>query len=88
MLIIDYANDLAPSVQGKYAPGQWKVQKAFIGKQWINGMAHTFGGNNNVKGNLALIASEPAAVLSNPEHRNLVGWGHLPGRNRNQRGRV
>lgn len=78
MLIIDYANDLTPAVKGKYAPGQWKVQKAFFGKQWINGMAHTFGGNNNVKGNLALMASEPAAVLASGERGNLVGWGMCP----------
>jgi len=78
MLIIDYANDLAPSVKGKYAPGQWKVQKAFFGKQWINGMAHTFGGNNNVKGNLALMASEPASVLASPDRGSLVGWGMCP----------
>ncbi len=78
MLILDYGNDLAPSVKGKYSPGQWKKQQAFFGKQWINGMAHTFGGNNQVKGNLALMASEPAAVLASPEHGNLVGWGMCP----------
>ncbi len=78
MLVIDYANDLATDVRGKYAPGQWKVQKAFFGKQWINGMAHTFGGNNNVKGNLALMASEPSAVLHSEERGNLVGWGMCP----------
>jgi len=78
MLIIDYANDLAPAVRGKYAPGQWKIQKAFFGKQWVNGMAHTFGGNNNVKGNLALMATEPAQVLASPDKGNLVGWGMCP----------
>jgi alpha-N-acetylglucosaminidase len=78
MVIIDYANDLTPKLRGKYAPGQWKVQKAFFGKQWIHGMAHTFGGNNNVKGNLALMASEPAAVLDDPDRGNLVGWGICP----------
>lgn len=78
MLIIDYANDLTPTLRGKYAPGQWKVQKAFFGKQWINGMAHTFGGNNNVKGNLALMAKEPAEVLHSAERGNLVGWGMCP----------
>ncbi|WP_263356082.1 alpha-N-acetylglucosaminidase [Acidicapsa ligni] len=78
MLIIDYANDLTPKLRGKYAPGQWKVQKAFFGKQWINGMAHTFGGNNNIKGNLALMASEPAAVLHSEDRGNLVGWGMCP----------
>jgi len=78
MLIIDYSNDLTPKLRGKYAPGQWKVQKAFFGKQWIHGMAHTFGGNDNVKGNLALMASEPASVLHSPERGNLVGWGMCP----------
>jgi alpha-N-acetylglucosaminidase len=78
MLIIDYSNDLTPKLRGKYAPGQWKVQKAFFGKQWINGMAHTFGGNNNIKGNLALMASEPAAVLHSADRGNLVGWGMCP----------
>ncbi|HTD96885.1 MAG TPA: alpha-N-acetylglucosaminidase [Edaphobacter sp.] len=78
MLIIDYANDLAPTVKGKYSPSQWKTQKAFFGKQWINGMAHTFGGNNNLKGNLKLMATEPAAVLASPDHGNLVGWGMCP----------
>ncbi|NYF77939.1 alpha-N-acetylglucosaminidase [Granulicella arctica] len=78
MLIIDYANDLTPAVQGKYSPGQWKLQKAFFGKQWINGMAHTFGGNNNIKGNLKLMATEPSTVLASPEHGNLVGWGICP----------
>jgi alpha-N-acetylglucosaminidase len=78
MLIIDYSNDLAPDVRGKYAPGQWKLQKAFYGKQWINGMAHTFGGNNNIKGNLALMASEPSATLHSEQRGNLVGWGMCP----------
>jgi alpha-N-acetylglucosaminidase len=78
MLIIDYANDLTPELRGKYSPRQWKAQKAFFGKQWIMGMAHTFGGNNNIKGNLALMASEPASVLHNPDRGNLVGWGICP----------
>ncbi|MGB8537613.1 MAG: alpha-N-acetylglucosaminidase [Acidobacteriaceae bacterium] len=78
MLIIDYANDLPSEVRGKYSPGQWKLQKAFFGKQWINAMAHTFGGNNNIKGNLALMASEPATVLHSEQRGNLVGWGICP----------
>ena len=78
MIIIDYSNDLARDVKGKYSPEQWRVQKAFFGKQWIHGMAHTFGGNNNVKGNLALMATEPAAVLASAERGNLVGWGMCP----------
>jgi len=78
MLILDYGNDLTPSLKGKYSPGQWKKQQAFFGKQWINGMAHTFGGNTAVKGNLALMASEPAAVLASSDHGNLAGWGMCP----------
>ena len=78
MLILDYSNDLAPGLKDKYAPGPWKRDDAFFGKQWINGMAHTFGGNNNVKGNLALMAAEPAQVLENPGKGNLVGWGICP----------
>ena len=78
MLILDYSNDLLPSLHGGYTPGPWKRTHAFDGKQWVNGMAHTFGGNNNVKGNLALMASEPAAVLADPAHGNLVGWGMCP----------
>ncbi|HEY2496344.1 MAG TPA: alpha-N-acetylglucosaminidase [Candidatus Angelobacter sp.] len=78
LLIIDYANDLLPTPNSKYAPDQWKVHEAFWGKQWINGMAHTFGGNNSVKGNLKLMAAEPAEVLHNEKRGNLVGWGICP----------
>jgi alpha-N-acetylglucosaminidase len=78
LLIIDYANDL-PTIPGsKYAPNQWKFHEAFFGKQWINGMAHTFGGNNNIKGNLALMTSQPAEVLHSSQRGNLVGWGICP----------
>ena len=78
MLILDYSNDLAPDVKGKYTPEQWRLQKAFFGKQWVHGMAHTFGGNNNIKGNLALMASAPAHALASPERGNLIGWGMCP----------
>jgi alpha-N-acetylglucosaminidase len=78
MLLLDYSNDLAPGLRDKYAPSPWKRNSAFYGKQWCNGMAHTFGGNNNVKGNLSLIASEPAATLKSPSKGNLVGWSICP----------
>lgn len=78
MLILDYSNDLTPGLRDKYAPSPWKRFHAFYGKQWSNGMAHTFGGNNNVKGNLALMASEPAAVLASPEKGNLAAWSMCP----------
>lgn len=69
MLIIDYGNDTREI---------WKSNGAYFEKPWIYAMAHTFGGNNNVKGNLALIDSKPAEVLASPEKGNLVGWGICP----------
>ncbi len=78
MLILDYSNDLTPELAGKFTPGPWRRTHAFSGKPWVNGMAHTFGGNNNVKGNLALMAVEPAATLADPARGNLVGWGMCP----------
>ena len=69
MLIIDYGNDMRQI---------WKSNGAYFGKPWIYAMAHTFGGNNNVKGNLALIDSRPAEVLTSPNKGNLVGWGICP----------
>jgi alpha-N-acetylglucosaminidase len=78
MLILDYSNDLTPGLRDKYAPSPWKRDHAFFGKQWCNGMAHTFGGNNNIKGNLALMAAEPAATLASPDKGNLVGWSMCP----------
>ncbi len=78
MLILDYSNDLTPGLRDKYAPSPWRRDHAFYGKQWANGMAHTFGGNNNVKGNLPLMASEPAAVLASPDKGNLVAWSMCP----------
>ncbi|GGH17116.1 alpha-N-acetylglucosaminidase [Silvibacterium dinghuense] len=78
MLILDYSNDLAADVKGKYSPEQWKLQKAFFGKQWLHGMAHTFGGNNNIKGNLSLMASAGAAALASAQRGNLAGWSMCP----------
>ena len=78
MLILDYTNDLTPSLAGKFQPGPWRRTQAFHGKAWVNGMAHTFGGNNTVKGNLPLMAFEPAQTLADPAHGNLQGWGMCP----------
>jgi alpha-N-acetylglucosaminidase len=77
MIILDIANDLETPVQGnaKLATTAWTRLDAFYGKCWINGMIHTFGGNNTVKGDLKLIAEQPASVLANVHHGNLVGWG-------------
>lgn len=78
MLIIDYGNDILPKEKDKYVPNQWQVHNAFFGKQWINGMAHTFGGNNNVKGNLPWMVTQPAEVLESEAKGNLIGWGICP----------
>jgi alpha-N-acetylglucosaminidase len=82
MMIIDYSSD--SHAENRHAADDptahniWKEHNAFFGKPWINGMAHTFGGNNNVKGNLALIAAQPAAVSASPAKGNLVGWSINP----------
>jgi alpha-N-acetylglucosaminidase len=77
LMIIDYAGDMDSVHEIEYhdAPDAWKRLDGFYGQPWINGMAHTFGGTNNVKGNLPLIATRPAAVLADPAKGNLVGWG-------------
>jgi alpha-N-acetylglucosaminidase len=76
MIILDYANDLDARAKPPFdlTNDRWKALDSYYGKQWINGMAHTFGGNNNVKGNLQLIVDEPAAVLADPGKGNLAGW--------------
>lgn len=80
MVILDYSNDFNASQKDAdpTSHNEWKDHESFFGKQWINGMIHTFGGNNNVKGNLALITSQPAVVLASPKRKNLVGWGMDP----------
>jgi alpha-N-acetylglucosaminidase len=81
-LIIDFSNDWNASDfragADPTAGDEWILHNSFFGKQWINGMIHTFGGNNNVRGNLPLIALQPAAVLSSEHKGNLVGWGMDP----------
>jgi alpha-N-acetylglucosaminidase len=69
MLIIDYGNSQREI---------WRANEAYSGKPWIYAMAHTFGGNNNVKGNLPRIDTKPAEVLASPDKGNLVGWGICP----------
>ncbi|MEO6828345.1 MAG: alpha-N-acetylglucosaminidase C-terminal domain-containing protein, partial [Acidobacteriaceae bacterium] len=82
MVILDYSSDVTAksktAAEDPTAHNIWKEDGAYFGKQWTNGMAHTFGGNNNVKGNLALIAAQPAAVLKSPDKGNLRGWSMCP----------
>ncbi len=78
MLILDYSNDVKPRPGDGFTPEPWKRDHAFFGKPWAVGMAHTFGGNNNVKGDLARMAAEPAATLASPNRGNLTGWYMCP----------
>lgn len=79
MIVLDYSNDQDGLMgEGGIAAEQWKLHNAFFGKQWINGMAQTFGGNNNLKGNLRFYATQSAAVLTSPDKGNLVGWSMDP----------
>lgn len=78
MVILDYGNDLLTANAGAYGTERWRSLHGFMGKGWINGMAHAFGGNTNVTGNLPLMASQPAAVLHDKARANLVGWGICP----------
>ncbi|MGH7996193.1 MAG: alpha-N-acetylglucosaminidase, partial [Opitutaceae bacterium] len=72
MLIIDYPTDIPSSEQPA-----WRRFDGFYGKPWIQGMVHVFGGNDNVRGDLPQIASQPAETLADPRRGNLAGWGML-----------
>lgn len=74
MIIIDYVADLDDQAQHPI----WKERHAFYGKQWMNGMIHAFGGNDNVRGNLPLIATEPPSALASPQKGKLIGWAICP----------
>jgi len=82
MVILDISNDFnSPNKNANADPtadNEWKNHASFFGKSWVNGMVHNGGGNNNVRGNLALIAAQPAAVLASPAKGNLCGWGMDP----------
>ena len=82
MIILDYSNDSeAGNKDAVLHPTEgnvWKQDKGFHGKRWIDGMLHTFGGNNNVKGNLALVAAQPIAAKNSADHGQLVGWSINP----------
>jgi alpha-N-acetylglucosaminidase len=82
MIILDYTGDYnAGKKDAAVDPtvgNEWKAHHAFSGKRWMNGMCHTFGGNNNVKGNLSLIAKQPPAVLQSLDKGRLIGWCITP----------
>jgi alpha-N-acetylglucosaminidase len=78
MLIIDYGSDMYAGERSGGEGPIWKANQAYFGKPWIYAMAHTFGGNNNLKGNLAFIATKSAEVRTSSTRGSLVGWGMCP----------
>jgi alpha-N-acetylglucosaminidase len=69
MLIIDLANE---SFAG------WQKHEGFYGKPWIYSTINNYGGNSQLGGNLAFIANDPAAMLTNPKKGNITGFGISP----------
>lgn len=82
MIILDYSNDSeAGKKDAALRPTDeniWRRDRGFYGKRWVDGVIHTFGGNNNVKGNLALLAAQPLAVRSSADRGRLIGWSMNP----------
>lgn len=74
-IIIDYTSDLTGRSSRQPV---WATSDAYFGRQWMNGMIHNFGGNNNVRADLVMIAQQPAAVLNSPKRGKLVGWALCP----------
>jgi alpha-N-acetylglucosaminidase len=69
MIIIDLANE---GFQG------WKKFDGFFSKKWIYSVIHNFGGHNQLFGNLPFDAKEPAEMLSDSSHGDMVGFGISP----------
>ena len=70
MLILDIGND-------RY-PGVWRDTKAFDGKPWIYGYVHNYGGSNPVYGDLQYYRDDIGAIVANPAHGRLNGFGLFP----------
>jgi alpha-N-acetylglucosaminidase len=70
MLVLDIGND-------RY-PGTWKVSQAFDGKQWIYGYVHNYGGSNPVYGDFDFYRQDMQALLADPQHGRLAGFGAFP----------
>lgn len=70
LMVLDIGND-------RY-PGIWKASQAFEGKQWIYGYVHNYGGSNPVYGDLEFYRNDLAALLDDPQRRNLSGFGVFP----------
>lgn len=70
MLVLDIGND-------RY-PGTWKASQAFDGKQWIYGYVHNYGGSNPVYGDFSFYRDDIKALLADPQHGRLAGFGVFP----------
>jgi len=70
MLILDIGND-------RY-PGVWRETKAFDGKSWTYGYVHNYGGSNPIYGDLQFYRDDLRALLANPDHGRLTGFGLFP----------
>lgn len=66
MILLDLATEIEPV---------WKRTQAFYGKPWIWNMLNNFGGNTNLFGRMATVASTPAEALHNTASGKLKGIG-------------
>ena len=70
MLILDIGND-------RY-PGVWRDTAAFNGKPWVYGYVHNYGGGNPIYGDLQFYRDDISAIVSDPRHGRLSGFGLFP----------
>lgn len=70
LLLLDIGND-------RY-PGIWRKSAAFDGKPWVYGYVHNYGGSNPVYGDLDFYRRDLSALLADPGHGRLQGFGVFP----------
>jgi alpha-N-acetylglucosaminidase len=70
LMVLDIGND-------RY-PGTWKAAQAFDNKQWIYGYVHNYGGSNPVYGDFDFYRQDLQALLADPQHGQLAGFGVFP----------
>lgn len=66
MLLLDLWSERVPV---------WNRTEGYYGKPWVWCMLHNFGQNPDFNGNVANVASGPAAALADPRGRKLEGLG-------------
>jgi len=69
MIILDLFSEEYP---------MWQNTEAYYGKQWVWNMLQNFGGRVSMFGRMYNVAIDPAAALSDPSSKNLVGIGLTP----------